>query len=109
ERELLADALRIPALRDLRQALELRVGQPERLADVADRAAAAVRGERCDERCVLAAVALGNGDDELLADVAREVEVDVRNGVELAVQEPSERQVGADGIDVREAGEVAHE
>src|SRR5689334_12420555 len=69
--ELLADALRVPALRHLRQPLELRVGQPERLADVADRAARAVRRERRDECCVLASVPLRDGDDQLLADVAR--------------------------------------
>ena len=58
-------------------------GRPERLADVADRAARAVGREAGDERGVLAAVALGDGDDQLLADVAREVEVDVGHRVEL--------------------------
>ena len=56
---------------------------------------------------MLASVALGDADDELLADVAREVEVDVRHGSELAVQEAPERELVRDGIDVREAGEVA--
>jgi hypothetical protein len=52
---------------------------------------------------VLAPVPLGDADDELLADVAREVEVDVRHGRELAVQEAPERELVRDGIDVREA------
>ena len=76
--ELLGDALRVPAVGDAREPLELGERQPERLADVADRAARAVGGEARDERGVLAAVALGDPDDQLLADVAREVEVDVR-------------------------------
>ena len=56
---------------------------------------------------MLASVALGDADDELLADVAWEVEVDVRHGREFAVQEASEREVVRDRVDVREAGEVA--
>ena len=107
--QLLGDALRVPAFRDAGDPLELRVRKAERLADVADRAARAVRRERCDECRVLASVALGDGDDQLLANVAREVEVDVRNRVELAVQEAAERELGADRVDVREAGEVADE
>ena len=107
--QLLGNTLRVPAFRDAGDPLELRVGKAERLADVADRAARAVRRERCDECRVLAPVALGDGHDQLLANVARKVEVDVRNGVELAVQEAAERELGADRVDVREAGEVADE
>ena len=77
--ELLGDAARVPAVGDAREPLELAERQAERLADVADRAAAAVGREARDERGVLAAVALGDGDDQLLADLAREVEVDVRD------------------------------
>ena len=46
-------------------------------------------------------------DDQLLADVAREVEVDVGHGDHLVVEEAAERQAGLDGVDVREAGQVA--
>ena len=106
-RELLPHALRVPAVREPREPLELRERQAERLADVADRAARAVRREARDERGVLAPVALGDADDELLADVAREVEVDVRHRRELAVQEAPERELVRDRVDVREAGEVA--
>src|SRR5687767_11034001 len=56
---------------------------------------------------MLPSVALGDGDDQLLADVAREIEVDVGDGVELAIDEAPEREAGLDGIDVREAGQVA--
>ena len=82
-------------------------GQAERLADVADRPAGVVRGERRHERRVLAPVALGHLHDQPLADVAREVEVDVGDGSELVVEEAAEREAGGDGIDVREPGEVA--
>ena len=43
----------------------------ERLADVADRTSRAIGREGGDERGVLASVALADGDDQLLADVAR--------------------------------------
>src|SRR5439155_1213478 len=105
--DLVGDALRVPAVRQPREPLEVGVRQAERLADVADRAARAVRRERRDERRVLPPVALGDGDDQLLADVAREVEVDVGHRVELSVQEPPEREVGLDRVDVRETREVA--
>ena len=58
---------------------------------------------------MLVPVALGERDDQLLADVAREVEVDVGHRVELPVQEPPERETCLDGIDVREPGQVADE
>ena len=58
---------------------------------------------------MLAAVALGDADDQLLADVARKVEVDVGHRRELAVQEAAEREVVRDRVDVREAGQVADE
>jgi hypothetical protein len=107
QRELLPHALRVPAVGEPCESLQLGVRQPERLADVADRAARAVGGEAGDERGVLAAVALGDGDDQLLADVAREVEVDVGDARELVVDEAPERESRGDGIDVREAGQVA--
>src|SRR6186997_2803002 len=107
--QLFGDALRVPAFRYSCDALELRVRKAEGLADVADRAAGAIRRERGDERCVLATVAFGDGDDQLLPDVTWEVEVDVRDRVELAVEETSERKLGADRIHVGEAGEVTDE
>ncbi len=100
--DLLPHALRVPAVGEPREPLELRERKPERLAHVADRATRAVGREARDERGVLAPVALGDADDELLADVAREVEVDVRDGCELAVQEAPERELVGDGIDMRE-------
>ena len=66
-----------------------------------------VRGKARDERGVLPPVALAHLDDQLLADVSREIEVDVRHRGELAVQEAAERQARLHGVDVREAGQVA--
>jgi len=56
---------------------------------------------------VLTPVALADRDDQLLADVAREVEVDVGHRGELAVEEAADREAGEHRIDVREAGQVA--
>ena len=97
----------MPAVGHAREPLELAERKAERLADVADRAAAAVGREARDERGVLAAVLLGDGDDQLLADLAREVEVDVGHAGHLVVEEAAERELRLDGVDVREAGEVA--
>ena len=105
--ELVGDPLRVPAVGDAREPLQLGEREPERLADVADRAARAVGGEAGDERGVLAAVALGDTEDQLLADVAREVEVDVGHRHQLAVEKAPQREVLRDRVDVREAGQVA--
>ena len=105
--ELLGHLPRVPAVGDAREPLQLREREPERLADVANRAARSVGREARDERRVLTAVALGDADDQLLADVAREVEVDVRHRHELAVEEAAEREVLRDRVDVREPGQVA--
>ena len=106
-RDLLPHALRVPAVRSPREPLELCEWEAQRLPDVANRAARPVGREARDERRMLAPVALGDPDDELLANVAREIEVDIRDRGELAVQEASERELVRDGIDVREPGQVA--
>ncbi len=53
------------------------------------------------------AVALVDARDQLLADVAREVEVDVRQRGQLLVQKAPDQQLVGDRVDVREAGQVA--
>ncbi len=105
--ELVSDAGRIPAVGDPCEPFQLGERQPERLADVANRTTAAIARERRDERGVLTAVALGDAHDQLLSDVTRKVEVDVGHGDHLVVDEATERQAGRDGIDVREACQVA--
>ena len=49
---------------------------------------------------MLAAVAFGDGDDQLLADISREIQVDVRDRVELAVEEAAERELRVNRINV---------
>ncbi len=82
-------------------------GKAERLADVADGAAGVIRREGRHEGCVLPPVAHGHLYDQPLADIAREVEVDVGDGGELPVEKAAQREAGGDGVDVREPGEVA--
>ena len=53
------------------------------------------------------AVALVDARDQDVADVAREIEVDVRERGELLVQEAAEEELVLDRVDVRESGEVA--
>ncbi len=106
-RELLAHALGTPAVGAPRQPLEVGRRQPQRLAELADGAARAIGRERRDQRAALAAEAIVHRQDQLLADVAREVEVDVGHGCQLAVEEAPEREPRRDRIDVRETGQVA--
>ena len=106
-RHLGADGLRVVAVGGAGQTVQVGSGQSEHLAELADRPARAVGGERGDQRRSIAAVALVHRGDQLRAHVAREVEVDVRRGDHLAVEEASEREPGRHGIDVREARQVA--
>ena len=89
------------------EAVEFGLGQSERLAGVADRAARAVGGEAGHERGVLAAPAGVDALDQLGADVAREVEVDVGQRVHLLVEEAPDEEPVVDRVDVREPDQVA--
>src|SRR5439155_23295005 len=106
-RDLLPHTLRVPTVGDPREPLQLRKGKPERLADVTDRSPRPVGGEARDERGMLVSVALADGHDQLLADVAWEVEIDVGDGFQLPVEETSEREVVLHRIDVGQPGQVA--
>ena len=50
---------------------------------------------------------LGDANDQLLADVPWEVEIDVRHGDHLVVDEAAERETRFDRVDVRETRQVA--
>src|SRR5205807_3202228 len=52
-------------------------------------------------------VALVDARDQLLADVPREIEVDVRQRGQLLVEEAPDQQLVGDRVNVREAGQVA--
>ncbi len=98
-----------PSVRQFRDLLDLARRQIQRLADLAHRRAQAVGGKRADEPDVLVAVPRVHPPDQLLADLAREIEVDVRHRGERLVQEPPDEEPGGDRIDVREAEQVAHD
>ena len=107
-REVALDLSRCPkAVGAARDTLDLARRQPEHLAELADRAARAKAREGRDERRAVAAVALVDTADQDLADVAREVEVDVRQRGQLGVQEAPHREAAGERVDVREAGQVA--
>ena len=89
------------------EAVELGHGQAERLAGVADGAARAVGGEAGDQRGVLAAPARVHALNQLGADIAREVEVDVGQRVHLLVEEAPDEEPVVDRVDVREPDQVA--
>ena len=91
------------------EALDFAERQSQRLAEVADGAARLVGGEGGDQRRALRPVALVDPRDQLLADVPREIEIDVRDLGELLVQETAQEEVVLDRVDVREARQVADE
>ena len=97
----------VPPLAAAGHPLDLPRRQPQRLAELADRPAGAVGGEGGDQRRALVPVALVDARDELLPDVPREVEVDVRQRGQLVVEEPADQQLVGDRIDVREPGQEA--
>src|SRR2546429_504652 len=96
-----------PPVRQLGDLLDLSKRQIERLADLAHRGAEPVGGEGADQPHVLVAVALVDPPDQLLADLAREVEVDVGYRCEALVQEPAQEQAVCDRGDVRQAEQGA--
>src|ERR1700741_1260172 len=83
---ILAHLAGIPAFATAGHPLDLSGRQPERLAELANRPARPVGGKGGDERRALAPIALVDTRDELLPDVPREVEVDVRQRGQLVVE-----------------------
>ena len=92
---------------ELREPAEFGLRQAERFADIAHGAAQAVGGEGGDQRGVVAAPVLVDALDQPRADVAREIEVDIGQRVQLFVEEAAEIELVGDRIDVREADQVA--
>ena len=97
----------LPGVDRPREPLDLAGRQAERLGEVAHRRAHLEGREGGDERAAVAPVAVVDARDQDVADVAREVEVDVRQRGQLLVQEAAEQQLVLDRVDVREAGQVA--
>ena len=102
-----AHLARVPPLAAAGHPLDLPRRQPQRLAQLADRAPGPVGGEGGDQRRALVAVALVHARDQLLADVAREVEVDVGQRGQLLVEKAPDQQLVGDRVDVREPGQEA--
>ena len=102
-RNLLVKAAQRPALAGARDALDLPSRQAERSAKVADCAARLVGREGGDQRRSLDAVALVDPRDQLLTNVAREVEIDVRQLGDLLAQETAKKEPVGDRIYMREA------
>ncbi len=99
--------------RDVRERLRddahLDVGQPERLADLADRRARAVGIDHRDAPGTRFAVTAEDHVVDVLAPGRFDVDVDVGQVVAHRVHEPLERQVVSERVDVGDAGQVAHE
>ncbi len=66
-------------------------GQTEGLAEVSDRTTRLIGGERRDECRPVGSVVLGDASDQLGADVAGKVDVDVGQPDDVFVQEPADR------------------
>ena len=91
----------------LRHLLDLLRPQPQRLAEVTHDPARAIGGEGGDQGRAVGAVDLVHARDQHLADVTREVEVDVRHRLDFVVEEAAGEEAVGDRVDVGEAGEVA--
>ena len=98
---------RIPSLAAARHPFDLSWRQAESLSELTDRSTSAIGGKSCDQCGTIVAVALVDARDQLLADVAGKVEVDVWQRCQLLVEEPPDHQLVFDWIDVGEAGQVA--
>ena len=83
------------------------LGQAQRLADIAHRAAGAVADDGGAERGAVAAVGVIDPLDHLLAPLVLEIDVDVRRLAPLGRDEALEQQAGADRVDGGDAKDVA--
>ncbi len=96
-----------PPVRQFRHQLDLSERQVERFADLTHRRPQPVGGKGADEADVLVAVALVDAADQLLADLAGKIEIDVGHRGEGVVQKAAEEEVIGDRVDVRQAEQVA--
>src|SRR3972149_6596086 len=96
-----------PPFARLPQPVQLRGRQPQRLPHLPHGAADAVGGEGGDEPHVVTPEVLVDAQDQLLADVAGKVQVDVGHRGHLLVQEAPQEEVVLDGVDVRQPDQVA--
>ena len=97
--EIAADHDRVVGLERLGDPVDERSREPQRVADLADGRPRPVRHEVADHPRVLGSVAPVDVLDDLLATLAREVDVDVRVGCPALVDEPLEQEVVRDRFD----------
>ena len=93
----------------LGEPVDLAVGHLQHAADVADRGLGQERAEGDDLRDAVAAVALLDVGDHLLAAVHAEVDVEVRHRDAVGVQEPLEEQAVAQRVEVGDGERVGDE
>src|SRR5215212_1022004 len=105
--QLQAEISGLTRLAELGDAIEIGDRNAERLPDVTERGAEAVGRESADEGGVVGTEALVDAFDQALTDLARKVEIDIRNGAHLIVDEPAKHQVVCQWIDVGEPDQVA--
>src|SRR5437763_4619054 len=82
--------------------------QPERLADFADRRAAAITDDGRGNSGALAPVTSVDVLDHFLASLVLEIDVDVRRLASFGGNEAFEQKIGALGIDLGDAEAEAH-
>ena len=98
---------RVSGLHAPRQAVDVLEGKSQRFAQIADGALHPVGAYHAGEDSPVPSPALVHPFDELLADVPRKVQVDVGHGSHVVLQEPLQRQVELQRVDVGEADEIA--
>src|SRR3989441_5986159 len=96
-----------PAVRQFCDELDLAQWQVECLADFAHSRPQAVGWERAHEARMLGAIACVHAADQLLTDLAREIEIDVGHRRERLVQKATQKQPVGDRIDMGQAEEIA--
>jgi hypothetical protein len=108
-RHLLRQVAGMPGVDPLRQLVQLRLRQPQRLAHVADGGAQLVGDDLAHQRRVVRPELAVHPQDKRLPDVAGEVEVDVGHRRPLFIEEAPEEEAVAQGVDVGETDEIADE
>ena len=104
---LFGDAVRRPAPQRRGQRRHDILREPERLADFAHRAAAAIRDHGGGEARMFAAIFLVDVLDHLLAPLMLEIDVDIRRLAALGRHEALEQQIDGIGADIGDAEAIA--
>ena len=99
----------VPIRLHLREAVDHVRVEPQRLADVADRALRPIGDDGCSQRRALAPVLLEYVLDDFLASFVLEVDVDVRRLVALRADEALEQRGDVARVDFGDAQGVAHD